>query len=141
MQDAFVWVLVVVLAGAVIAAAWAGIASRTPYDQIGRGGLFEEEPGRRPSGSAGAAVAAAEREAEIRQMLEARSARRVAKGGPPLDVDAELAALLSERPIADPGLVAEVRQLVEARNARRARAGKPPLDVEAEIARQLRDLT
>jgi hypothetical protein len=144
MQDAFVWVLVVVLAGAVIAAAWAGIASRTPYDQIGRGGLFEEEPGRRAGGSgssAGAAVAAAEREAEIRQMLEARSARRVAKGGAPLDVDAELAALLSERPIADPGLVAEVRQLVEARNARRARAGKPPLDVEAEVQRQLRDLT
>lgn len=141
MQDAFVWVLVVVLVGAVIAAAWAGIASRAPYDQIGRGGLFEEDPRARPTPSS--AHAAAERETEIRQMLETRSARRVARGGEPLDVDAELAALLAEqRPIvADPALIAEVRQLVEARNARRARAGKEPLDVEAEIARQLRDLT
>lgn len=138
MQDAFVWVLVAVVAGAVIAAAWAGVASRNPYGQIGRGGLFEDAA---PRPDPGSAVAAAEREAEIRQMLEARSARRVAKGGAPLDVDAELAALLAQRPPADPGLVAEVRQLVEARNARRARAGKPPLDVEAEVARSLRELT
>jgi hypothetical protein len=142
MQDAFVWVLVVVVAGAVVAAAWAGIASRAPYDEIGRGGLFEDPAVRGAGGSAsGGGIAAAEREAEIRQMLTARSARRVAKGGEPLDVEAEMAALLSERPPADPALIAEIRQLVEARNARRARAGKAPLDVEAEVQRQLRDLT
>lgn len=140
MQDAFVWVLVVVVAGAVVAAAWAGIASRSPYEQIGRGGLFEDTAPK-PAGGVATAVAAAEREAEIRQMLEARSARRVAKGEAPIDVDAELAALLSERPPADPALVAEVRQLVEARNARRVRAGKEPLDVESEVQRQLDDLT
>jgi hypothetical protein len=139
MQDAFVWVLVVVVAGAVVAAAWAGVASRTPYDQIGRGGLFEEPTAK--GGGAPTAAAAGEREAEIRQMLEARSARRVAKGGAPLDVEAELAALLAERAPADPALVAEVRQLVEARNERRVRAGKEPLDVESEVARQLRELT
>jgi hypothetical protein len=139
MQDAFVWVLVVVVVGAVIAAVWAGVASRNPYSQIGRGGLFEDTAPK--AGGVATAVAAAEREAEIRQMLEARSARRVAKGGAPLDVEAEMAALLDERPPADPSLVAEVRQLMEARNARRARAGKPPLDVEEEVARQLRDLT
>jgi glutamate 5-kinase len=141
MQDAFVWVLVVVLAGAVIAAAWAGIASRAPYDQIGRGGLFEEDPRARPD--VASAAGAAEREEEIRQMLQARSARRVARGGAPLDVDAELAALLAQaRPVvADPSLIAEVRQLVEARNARRVRAGKEPLDVDEEVARQLRELT
>jgi hypothetical protein len=139
MQDAFVWVLVVVVAGAVVAAAWAGIASRAPYDEIGRGGLFED-PAPRTGGSGSGAVAAAEREAEIRQMLQARSARRVAKGGEPVDVEAELAALLSERPPADPALIAEVRQHVEARNARRARAGKEPLDVEAEVAKSLEDL-
>jgi hypothetical protein len=141
MQDAFVWVLVVVVAGAVIAAAWAGIASRTPYDQIGRGGLFEE-PAAPKAGGVATVVAAAERDAEIRQMLEARNARRVARGQAPLDVEGELARLLAgPAPATDPALVAEVRQLVEARNARRARAGKPPLDVEAEVARQLRDLT
>jgi hypothetical protein len=143
MQDAFVWVLVAVVAGAVIAAAWAGVASRNPYGQIGRGGLFEEASGGTGAKAGGVqtVVAAAEREAEIRQMLEARSARRVAKGGEPLDVEAELAALLNERPPADPALIAEVRQLVEARNARRLRAGKEPLDVEAEVQRQLDELT
>lgn len=139
MQDAFVWVLVVVVAGAVIAAAWAGIASRAPYDQIGRGGLFEEAAPK--AGGVATVVAAAERDAEIRQMLEARNARRLARGQDPLDVEAELARLLKgPAPSADPTLVAEVRQLVEARNARRARAGKPPLDVEAEVQRQLDDL-
>jgi hypothetical protein len=139
MQDAFVFVLVAVLVGAVIAAIWAGLASRNPYGQIGQGGLFEE-PARRPGG-AGAAALAGEREAEIRQMLEARNVRRAARGQEPIDVEAELRALLDERPPADPGLVAEIRDLVVARNARRARAGKAPLDVEEEVARQLRDLT
>jgi hypothetical protein len=83
-------------------------------------------------------VAASEREAEIRQMLEARNARRLRQGKEPLDLDAELAAL--DRPAADPGLAAEVRQLVEARNARRLRQGKEPLDVDAEVARRLREL-
>jgi cytidylate kinase len=141
MQDAFVWVLVVVLAGAVIAAAWAGIASRTPYDQIGSGGLFDE-PAAKKAGGVQTVVAAAERDAEIRQMLDARNARRIARGQDPLDVEAELARLLATPPpAADPALVEEVRQLVEARNARRARQGKEPLDVEEEVARQLRELT
>lgn len=140
MQDAFVWVLVVVLVGAIVAAAWAGIASRAPYDQIGRGGLFEEPAPK--AGGVQTVVAAAERDAEIRQMLDARNARRIARGQEPLDVEAELARLIAvPAPAADPALVAEVRQLVEARNARRARAGKEPLDVEEEVARQLRDLT
>ena len=140
MQDAFVYVLAAVLIGAVVAAVWGGLASRNPYGQIGRGGLFEEPPAARP-GANSAALAAGEREAEIRQMLEARNTRRVARGQEPIDVEAELTALLQERPPADPGLVAEIRELVIARNARRARAGKEPLDVEAEVARQLRDLT
>jgi hypothetical protein len=139
MQDAFVYVLAAVLIGAVVAAIWGGLASRNPYGQIGRGGLFEEPPAARPG--ANSAALAGEREAEIRQMLEARNARRVARGQEPIDVEAELTALLEERPPADPGLVAEIRDLVVARNARRARAGKEPLDVEAEVARQLRDLT
>jgi hypothetical protein len=78
------------------------------------------------------------REAEIRQMLEARNARRLRRGQEPLDVEAELAAL--DRPSVDAALLAEIRDLVEARNARRARQGKPPLDVEDEIRRQLGDL-
>jgi hypothetical protein len=138
-QDAFVFVLIAVLVGAVAGALWAGIASRNPYGQIGRGGLFEDPAPR--SGGGGGAASAAERDAEIRQMLEARNARRIARGQEPIDVEAELRALLDERPAADPALVAEIRELVVARNARRVRAGKEPLDVEAEVARQVRDLT
>jgi hypothetical protein len=138
-QDAFAIVLVVVLVGAVVAAIWAGVASRNPYARIGRGGLSLDEA---PRAAPTAAALAGEREAEIRQMLEARNTRRAARGQDPVDVEAELAALLQARPVtADPALIAEVRELVEARNERRRRAGKPPLDVEEEVARQLRDLT
>lgn len=150
MQAAFPIVLVLVLAGAVIAAAWAGFASRNPYGRIGRGGMSlneDREDGRRAgvgvsSRGPTAGALAAEREAEIRQMLEARNARRARRGQEPIDVEAELRSLLAARPVAhDPALVAEVRELVVARNARRARRGQEPLDVEAEVARQLRDLS
>jgi hypothetical protein len=77
---------------------------------------------------------------EIRQMLEAKSERRAARGEPELDVDAELAELTRSSATADPGLRDEVRQLVIARNERRLRQGKEPLDVEAEVERQLREL-
>jgi hypothetical protein len=140
MQDAFAIVLVLVLVGAVVAAAWAGLASRDPYGRIGRGGLSLDEPGR-PAVAPTFAVAQREREAEIRQMLEARNARRLARGQDPIDVDAEMAALLDAAPpAADPALLAEVRDLVVARNARRVRAGKEPLDVETEVAKTLADL-
>ena len=77
--------------------------------------------------------------AEIRQLLEAKSARREARGEPPLDVDAEVAALTQPQG-QDEALRDEVRQLVIARNERRVRRGEEPLDVEAEVDRQLRDL-
>jgi hypothetical protein len=77
---------------------------------------------------------------EIRQMLEAKSARRPARGEEPLDPEAELAAL-SQGPVgADAGLRDEVRQLVIARNERRSRQGKQPLDLDEEVERQLRSL-
>jgi hypothetical protein len=145
-QDAFAIVLVVVLIAAVVAAIWSGWASRNPYGQIGRGGLsLHEDDARRGAGTTSAAMLAGERAEEIRQLLEARNARRVARGQEPIDVEAELAQLLDGRmggdQVHDPALVAEVRELVIARNARRGRAGKPPLDVEEEVARQLRELT
>jgi hypothetical protein len=143
-QDAFAIVLVVVLVGAVIAAIWASIGTADAYRQIGRGGLSLNDGTDRAGGSGSApthSVAAGEREAEIRQMLEARNARRRARGQQPADVEAELAELLGGPAIlADPALEAEVRDLVIARNERRARQGKPPLDVEEEVARSLADL-
>jgi hypothetical protein len=41
-----------------------------------------------------AAAADPELEAEVRQLVESRNARRVARGQPPLDVDAEVAKRL-----------------------------------------------
>jgi hypothetical protein len=84
------------------------------------------------------------REAEIRQMVEAKSYRRQARGDGPLDVEAEVERLLAETETPAGGidreLREEVRQLVRARNERRMRRGERPLDVETEVARQLRNL-
>jgi hypothetical protein len=87
----------------------------------------------------------AERESEIRQMLEARAYRAERRGAKPVDVDAELKKLLAADPPSgslgeDDDLRAEVKSLVVARNERRERAGKKALDVDKEIERQLREL-
>lgn len=85
------------------------------------------------------------REAEIRQMVEAKAYRREQRGEEPLDIEAEMTRLLAPTPTIntagiDKELREEVRQLVVARNERRMRQGKPPLEVAAEIDRQLIDL-
>jgi hypothetical protein len=85
-----------------------------------------------------------ERELEIRQMVTARSERRVRRGEPALDVEAEVARLTavepSSAPRRDEELLQEVLQLVVARNERRERQGLEPLDIEAEVARTLAEL-
>jgi hypothetical protein len=132
--EAFGIVLIVVALVAVVVSAASYWGSGRMYKGIGASDLVMDRERVAPDS---AAVA----QEEIRQMLEAKSARRVARGQPALDVDAELAAL-GEGPGAgnDPGLREEVRQLVEARNARRLRQGKEALDVEAEVNRRLREL-
>jgi len=136
-QDALEIVIFAVVCVAAVAAVATLFARPGGYDHIGRGGLSLDRdvaPRRDPA----PAVNAAERDAEIRQMLAARNARRVARGEAPLDVEAELGNLT--RPAADPGIREEVRALVQARNARRIARGEPPLDVDAEVERRLRDL-
>jgi hypothetical protein len=117
------------------------------FRSIGKGGLSVElesdmPRGMRDSGAESEPAGAAED--ELRQMLEAKAYRQSARGETPLDVDAELKRLLTEKPAApsgdDAALREEVRQLVVARNARRSRQGKEPLDVDAEVARQLSEL-
>jgi hypothetical protein len=127
-------VLIVIAIVAVVVAAVSYWGTGRIYSGLGReGGLdMRREPAAPSTGP--------EVQEEIRQMLEAKSERRVARGEPELDVDAELAALTSQQPSADPGLREEIRQLVVARNERRMRQGKEPLDVDAEIERQLREL-
>ncbi|MEA2364433.1 MAG: hypothetical protein QOD71_3578 [Thermoleophilaceae bacterium] len=127
-------VVIVVAVVAVLVAAASYWGTGRIYSGLGReGGLdMTREP---PAQASGAEV-----QEEIRQMLEAKSERRRARGEPALDVDAELAELTRSSVGGDPALREEIRQLVVARNERRMRQGKEPLDVEAEIGRQLQAL-
>jgi hypothetical protein len=142
--DAFPIVIIGVSIVAIVVAVIVAVSSGGLYDRIGRGGTFGlDTDATRPSGPPpGSPAARAEADEEIRQLIEAKSARRVARGEAPLDVEAEIAAL--SRPAAPAGvdeeLREEVRQLVVARNERRMARGQEPLDVEAEVNRQLRDL-
>lgn len=118
------------------------------WESFGRGpfSILEERPA--PPGASGrhTNVDPAIQAAEVRQMLAAKSDRRVSRGEAPLDVEAEAERLLAEPEAADPAeamdaeLRAEVRQLVVVRNERRRREGLEPLDIEAETDRQLADL-
>jgi Na+-transporting methylmalonyl-CoA/oxaloacetate decarboxylase gamma subunit len=136
-MDAFGWMIAGVgVVGVVVAVLVA--FTESAHDQIGRGGLDTPPPPPEP----GSAAAHREADEEIRQLVEAKSARREARGLAPLDVDAEIRTLKrapAPRRV-DPALREEVRGLVEARNERRARRGKAPLDVEEEIDRRLREL-
>ncbi|MDQ6818090.1 MAG: hypothetical protein M3018_11890 [Actinomycetota bacterium] len=135
-------VCVVSLVIAVIALLWNG---RT-WEEYGKRGLtFEQErPGidEPPTGSPAAAV---QRESEIRELLQARNARRARRGETQLDVEREVSKLTGAAAKGagsqlDPALRAEIRELVIARNERMVRAGKPPLDVEREVEREIATL-
>jgi hypothetical protein len=132
-------VLVVLPIAAVLFAGSFGL-----LEQLGRGGLSTEDRIPMPAPPPGSAAAKAEREAEIRQLVQARSDRLVARGQAPLEIETEVARLLDAsepRPNqGDQELREEIRQLVLARNERRIARGEPPLDVEAEIDRQLESL-
>jgi hypothetical protein len=142
MADAFPIVIIGISLVAIAVAVVASLASGGLYERIGRGGLSMDGHDQQRGGpQPGSPAAKAEAEEEIRQLVEAKSDRRVARGEAPLDVDAEIAKLTQTAPApADEGLRDEVRQLVIARNERRLRQGKEALDVETEVERQLRDL-
>ena len=137
---AFGTVVVVVCAVAIVVALIVLARSGRTWSEHGKGGLIMDHDLPRASGG-GPADSPAARETEIREMLEARNARRARRGEPPLDVEQELARLTAPAPQVDPELREEVRALVLARNHRRERHGQPPLDVEAEIERELRKLS
>jgi hypothetical protein len=85
MEDAFLVVVIGVSLLAIVAAVIALAASGGQWDHIGRGGIEpvrQETPG--------------EDIAELRELLEARNARRVARGEEPIDVEAELSRRLRE---------------------------------------------
>jgi hypothetical protein len=149
MQGLLIVIIFLAIAVFVVAGLVSTLGNGSVYDQIGKGGLSMDHGGNtdRADPPPDSPLARSEREQEIRQMLQARSERRVRQGAEPLDIDAELAALIDPQssgvPAADgrdAGQAEEVRQLVIARNARRERQGQPPLDVESEVARTLDEL-
>jgi hypothetical protein len=135
-------ILIVVLVAIPIATIAFILGARGALGQIGKGqfAIDDELPQSRGESTSTSPQA---REAEIRQMVEAKAYRQRSRGEQPLDVEAEVESLLDTgggELRRDAQLVAEVRQLVIARNERRERQGKEPLDVEAEVDRQLREL-
>ena len=134
--ETVLWVIVIL---ATVAAFVAFVGAGAVYERIGKGDFALDQPDRVPGPAPGSAAANAEAAAEIRQMVEAKSARREARGEPALDIEAEIAALTQPAGV-DEALRDEVRQLVVARNERRVARGEEPLEVEAEVDRQLRDL-
>jgi hypothetical protein len=128
-------------------AAFSFARSGGAWKEIGKGrfGVMHSMPAPRISQPA-QPVDKAIQAAEARQMLEAKSYRRLQRGEPALDIEAEMSLLLDSETKARSGktdldekLRAEVRELVIARNERRMRGGKGPLDVDAEVERQVAD--
>ena len=136
MEEAFGTLVWIVAAVGVVVAIFTLIGTGRSYREIGGGGIVHDS-----DRGGGAPGAGAERDDEIRQMLEARNMRRARRGEQPQDVEAELAALTRPSAAVDDELREEIRRHVVARNARRVRAGGEPLDVEEEIERRIRDLT
>jgi hypothetical protein len=137
-QGAFATVVWVVSAVGVIGAVVGLLFNRRTWEQYGKDHLLfdSEQPHAKPSASA---VDLGERDEEVRQMLEARNARRRRRGEAELDVEQELARLTA--PAVDAELREEIRDLVIARNHRRARRGQPALDVDTEVERQIAELS
>ena len=88
MDDAFLVVVIGVSLLAFVIAAIALATSGGSYDAIGRGGIGDEEPPERET--------YADVVAEVRELVELGNARRIARGEPPLDVDAEVARRLRD---------------------------------------------
>ena len=131
-------VLIVVAVVAAVVAVASFWGSGRIYSGLGRSGSLTMDERRAPAGAERAA--GPEAREEIRQMLEAKSARREARGRGSRSTWTPRSTSLTRATGADPALREEVRQLVVARNERRLRHGEEPLDVDAEVERQLRDL-
>ena len=139
MPDAFGPVLFSVCGLSILGALVALISTRKTWEEYGKSSRLVMDRDLPNGAQLGSSAALLERDTEIRQLLEARNARRARRGEPPIDVERELARLT--KPAIDAELRDEIRDLVVARNHRRVRAGKPPLDVESEVQRQIASLS
>ncbi|MGA7395979.1 MAG: hypothetical protein WBW62_00880 [Solirubrobacterales bacterium] len=154
-QSEFLLVLVLLCVVAAPIAAFAFSKSGKGLDELGKGTFAIDRETPPDPGSIKPQVAAAEQEAEVRQMVEASAYRQSERGEGELDVEKEIDRLLgrdqpdsspedSREAPAPPGgdsIRDEIRQLVVANNERRERRGDEPLDIEAEVDRRLREWT
>ncbi len=129
--------LIIIVVVAILLAGISYYGSGDVYDNIGKSGLALDEPDMRAEPQPGTAAYDADAKAEIRQMLEAKAARMERRGEPPLDIEAEMAALTAPKMQIDDELRGEIRDHVVARNERRVRRGEEPLDVDAEVEREI----
>ena len=97
MEELFGTGLIVIVVISIVVAALSFYSRDGLYDQIGKGGLWLDEPELHPGPAPGTAAYDAEAQAEIRQMLEAKSRRMEARGEGPLDIEAEIATLTAPR--------------------------------------------
>jgi hypothetical protein len=137
-------IVIVSLVAIPVAALTFALGARRALSEIGKGQFAIEQEFPQKTSGAPAPVSPQVREAEIRQMVEAKAYRQRERGETPVDVDAEVGRLLQDQPAPalgrDQELREEIRQLVVARNERRMRKGQEPLDVEVEVERQLHEL-
>jgi hypothetical protein len=138
-------ILIIALVAIPLAGLFFVLGAGSALRQIGKGQFAIEQELPQKGGGAPMPASNEVREAEIRQMVEAKAYRQQARGETPLDIEAEVERLLEDQPAApslgqDAELRDEVRQLVVARNERRMRKGQEPLDVESEVERQLHEL-
>jgi len=149
----FSLVLILLCVVAAPIAAFAFSKSGKGLENLGKGPFSIDREATPDNDSITPQVAAAEREEEVRQMVEASAFRRRERGEGDLDVQAEIDRLLGHAaPEVSPeeaeelneamgggGVREEIRQLVVANNERRERRGEEPLDVEPEVDRRLRE--
>src|SRR5881227_3227272 len=109
MHQVFGTVLWVVCGVGIVAALVALVLSGKTWEEYRKSALLMEGDLPRAPGT-GSAASIAERDSEVRQMLEARNSRRLRRGEPPIDVEQELARLTAPQLRVDPELRAEIRQ-------------------------------
>jgi len=92
-QDVFPTIVLAITVVGALAAIWSAAGMAKLYDEIGKGGLDVSDSA--PDPPPGSPSAEAQRIAEIRQLLQARSTWHQAHGKPPLDVEPGVAHLAS----------------------------------------------
>src|SRR5918911_655479 len=88
--ETFGYVVIAVGCIGIVAAFFSLRGTRGLYEGIGKGAFALDEPDRPKGPAPGSPQARAEAAAEIRQLVEAKSARLEARGEEPLDVEAEV---------------------------------------------------